>query len=298
MNDWLSRLMSAATGSPSQRQLIELAGLLDVSTGELSSIFTDARLSYRPFTVRKADGGKRQIFAPSSPLKLLQRRLLHRYLAEQPIHEAATAFRPGGSIADHARRHLGQALVLTVDLADFFPSTSTRRVRRWFREQGWRDMALDILARLCVYRGGLPQGAPTSPALSNLLNRPLDQQLSQLAATCGGRYSRYCDDMAFSWGGDVEPPAFRLQVADAVQAFGYRIQADKGWRLQRGSQSPEITGLVLDGRRLRLSSSIVERLRRARSRWQAGDHAAWQQLQGYLGLSGMLKSKRRVRPRW
>jgi hypothetical protein len=134
--------------------------------------------------------------------------------------------------------------------------------------------------------------------LSNLLNLPLDRQLSELAALGGGRYSRYCDDMAFSWGSETEPPAFRLQVADAVRALGYQIHAGKGWRLQRGSQAPEITGLVLDGRRLRLSSSIVQRLRAARSRWQAGDPTAWAQVQGYLGLRGMLKIKRRIRPRF
>ena len=269
--------------------LQELGSLLGVPIEELMSIETNKQMCYRPFTIRKRGGGKRHIVAPSSPLKLLQRRLLHRYFEQQPVHEAATAFRSGFSIATHARRHLGQTLVLTVDLADFFPSTEARRVRRWFCELGWNGEALRILMRLCVYRGGLPQGSPTSPALSNLVNRRLDEELSELATLHGARYSRYCDDLAFSWGTDVEPPAFRQQIEDRLGHFAYRIQPTKGWRSQHAESSPEITGVVLAGRRLRLSESILQRIRRLKTRWFTKDAAVRQQLQGYRGLRKMLK---------
>lgn len=183
---------------------------------------TDGEVDHpRPLTIRKRGGGKRHLVAPSNPLKTLQRRLLHRYLDQQPIHDAATAFRPGSSIATHARRHLGQAIVLTVALTDFFPSTAAHRVRRLFSHLGWQGQSLQLLMRLCVYRGGLPQGAPTSPALSNLVNRPLDEQLSERAAMCGARYSRYCDDLAFSWGTESEPLVFRRQLEDTLGRFGY-----------------------------------------------------------------------------
>jgi len=267
----------------------ELASLLDLTVEEVVSIPTNPRLSYRPFTIRKRGGGRRQIVAPSSLLKQLQRRLLRRYLVEQPVHEAATAFLPGCSIATHAGRHLGQAIVLTVDLADFFPSTAAHRVRRWFREMGWEGKALRVLMRLCVYHGGLPQGAPTSPALSNLVNLSLDECLSELAGRHGARYSRYCDDLAFSWASDSEPPAFRQQVEDRLNRFAYQIQPRKGWRLQYANQRPEITGLVLAGRRLRLSDRILKRIRRLRSGWLTLDTARRRQLEGYRGLRKMLR---------
>ncbi len=290
MSDWLGRALAAVTGaSCSDPQIQELARLLELSFEEARAIPTDPRLSYRPFTVRKRGGGRRAIVAPSGRLKLLQRRLLRRYLARFPVHDAATAFRPGASIAVHARRHLGQALVLTVDLADFFPATAARRVRGWFREQGWQGAALESLMRLCVYHGGLPQGAPTSPALSNLVNWPLDVQLTELAVRHGAWYSRYCDDLAFSWGVESEPLAFRIQAEECLRRFGYSIQDRKGWRLQRAEQQPEITGLVLDGRRLRLSQRIINRLRQVRSRWRFGDAASEAQRQGYRGLRNMLK---------
>jgi hypothetical protein len=222
-------------------------------------------------------------------LKLLQRRLLRRYLAHQPVHEAATAFTPGHSIATHARRHLRQAIVLTVDLEDFFPSTASRRVRGWLRQQEWEGESLEILMRLCVYGGGLPQGAPTSPALSNLVNMPLDAELSELAARNGGRYSRYCDDLAFSWGVETEPPMFRSQVDDCIRRFGYRIQQRKGWRLQHYQERPELTGLVLDGRRLRLSERILQQWRRAKSSGDLSDPITQARLAGYQGVRKMIQ---------
>lgn len=290
MKNLLVRLVANCLQLPhADAGLHRLASLLDAPLDELASASTNPRLCYHPFAVRKRDGGKRQIAAPSEPLKRLQRRLLRRYLAQQPMHDAATAFRPGQSIATHARRHLGQAIVLTVDLADFFPSTTTRRVRRWYREQGWDGEALDVLMRLSVYRGGLPQGAPTSPALSNLVNRRLDEELSELAAIHSARYSRYCDDLAFSWSIDAEPLAFRRQIEDRLGRFGYSIQPAKGWRLQHAAERPEITGLALVGRRLRLSDQILQRIRRLRSRRVSGDVRLLRQLQGYWGLSKMLK---------
>jgi hypothetical protein len=186
---------------------------------------------------------------------------------------------------------LGQTIVLTADLTDFFPSTAAFRVRRWFGSLGWQGEALQTLMRLCVYRGGLPQGAPTSPALSNLVNRPLDEALSQRTAMCGGRYSRYCDDLAFSWCAEEEPPLFRQQVEDTLDRFGYRFHPAKGWRLQRADQRPEITGVVLDGRRLRLPAAILARIHRLKSRWFSRDPIQRSQLQGYVGLCKMLKSR-------
>jgi hypothetical protein len=162
-------------------------------------------------------------------------------------------------------------------------------VRAWFREQDWSDESLAMLMRLCVYRGGLPQGAPTSPALSNLVNLPLDAELSEWTARSGGRYSRYCDDLAFSWGVDMEPPMFRSQVEECLRRFGYSIQARKGWRLQHAEERPEMIGLVLDGRRLRLSQRILERWRKVKSAGYFSDLKTQARLAGYRGIQKMIK---------
>ena len=107
---------------------------------------------------------------------------------------------------------------------------------------------------------------------------------------CGARYSRYRDDLAFSGRTESEPLAFRRQLEDTLGRFGYRVNPTKGWRLQRIDQQPEITGIVLDGHRLRLSAAILARIRRIKSCWFLSLTAKErEQLQGYFGLRKMLK---------
>ncbi|HEV7279612.1 MAG TPA: reverse transcriptase domain-containing protein [Pirellulaceae bacterium] len=265
-----------------------LASSLGVSAHDLTDSSAQRRWTYRRFEIRKRSGGSRTIDAPSAPLKRLQRALLHGWLEGEQVHDAATAFRPGFSIATHAQRHLGQELLATVDLSDFFPSTGAGRVRAWFREQGKQGQALEILMRLCVHRGSLPQGAPTSPVLSNLVNRKLDEQIAEVAAVQGARYTRYCDDLAFSWGTACDPTAFQMRIEDLLARYGYRVQCGKGWRVQRLDRRPEMVGLALDGGRLRLSTNVLKRMRGLSRRWfrTAGER---ERLQGYRGLLKMLK---------
>jgi hypothetical protein len=255
------------------------------------------RFHYRSLTIPKRDGRERQILAPSPALKALQRRLLGRYLSRLPVHPTATAFVSGGSVIANARHHAGQAIIATVDLVDFFPSTTAQRVRRFFLWQGWRGEALSTLMRLCAYRGGLPQGAPTSPCLSNLVNVELDEALAALVHRSGGTYTRYGDDLTFSWPTERIPSHFQASVRKHLLQAGYRVQPRKGWREQRLSAEPEVNGVVLarDGG-LRAPARIrkqVRRLRRQsrRTRWR-GDKDTRARLLGYEGYLGALESKR------
>src|SRR5262249_38679319 len=161
-------------------------GILGVGVDELPSLRLGPRLHYRPFVIAKPDGRDRRLLAPSPALKQLQRRLLDHYLAELPDHPCATAFGPGSSIVRNARPHAYSELVATVDVRDFFESTRAGRVRSFFAGQGWRGEELRTLMRLCVYRDGLPQGAPTSPCLSNLVNVALDERLAPRCRRAGG----------------------------------------------------------------------------------------------------------------
>jgi hypothetical protein len=275
-------------------QARRLAEILGVDAGVLDSIRMGPTFHYRPFTIAKPDGRERRLLAPSPALKRLQRALLSNHLARFPVHPCATAFYPGASTLRNARPHARSRLIATVDLRDFFESTRAARVRRVFVEQGWRDESLQTLMRLCVFRDGLPQGAPTSPCLSNLANVRLDEQLLRLALRSGALYTRYGDDLTFSWASDRMPSSFRGAVEDVLGSAGYEVQPRKGWRVTPIGGRPVVTGLVLAGDgRLRIPWALRLRVYRLRLRswWSAGEDAS-ARLRGYQGYVQMVDRQR------
>jgi hypothetical protein len=168
---------------------------------------------YVDFQIAKARGGKRTISAPRAPLRAIQRQIHTQILARVPTHEAAHGFVQGRSTLSNAVPHVGAALLLKTDIREFFPTIHYWRVRGMFFALGYGEQVSGALASLCtrrpvvdpdgdrrvVWPGLLPQGAPTSPAISNLVCRRLDARLSGLAAKLGGVYTRYADDLSFSF---------------------------------------------------------------------------------------------------
>ena len=246
--------------------LDELARRLDVEADQLARF----EPRYRDFIVPKRSGGKRRIFAPNDETKRLQRRLLRRVLARLSAHPAAMGFERGKSIVTNARAHQGRPVVVRFDLVDFFPSTRAARVRRYFRRIGWNRRATKVLMRLCTHEGGLPQGAPTSPRLSNLVNYRIDARLSGMAAALGGVYTRYADDITISLADDdreapwvihagpartfgLEDNAdkirfLRVFVRRVVEEEGYRLHRRKKLSVRRRHHRQTVTGLVVNER--------------------------------------------------
>ncbi|HWG42343.1 MAG TPA: reverse transcriptase family protein [Gemmataceae bacterium] len=241
---------------------------------------------YRHFTKAKKDGGRREIVEPDVKLKRVQREIIARYFKTERPHAAAVAYRKKKSIANHVWPHAGAELLIAADVEDFFPSTNAGRVEDWWRERVHPTLAR-LLTLLTTYRGGLPQGAPTSPELSNFVNRELDERLAQRASAAGARYTRYCDDMVFSWRYWPGPPSdFENGIRAALHEFGYTLHPKKGWRVHPRRDEPEITGVILTRQgRVRLP----DRLRRAMRGLRRSDdlHAA-DRLAGYLGYQAMV----------
>ena len=230
------------------RGLDELAARLKLSVEELKAV----KPSYHEFTIAKRSGGRRKIAAPDPELKALQRRILRRLLARLPVHPAATGFRRGESIVSHARRHQGQAVVMHLDLVDFFPSTSAKRIEKYFLAIGWNREAAKLLTKLCTYGGGLPQGAPTSPILSNLVNYRLDARIAGYAKRLNIVYSRYADDITFSYADSEAHPLDNVRAGDlrhfvkrAVAEQGYRLHRKKG-SIRRRHDRQLVAGLVVN----------------------------------------------------
>jgi hypothetical protein len=284
---WRPPLVASLTSSESA---VRLASLLDLDVGEILSLRLGPRLHYRPLAIAKPDGRQRRVLAPSPALKRLQRRLLDNDLARIPAHPCATAFGPGSSIVRNARPHARSTLVATVDLRDFFESTRAARVRAFFAGQGWRGQELRTLMRLCVYRDGLPQGAPTSPCLSNLVNVGLDERLARLCQRTGAIYTRYGDDLTFSWASGRLPDGFRSAVEDHLSWAGYEVQPRKGWRVAPVASRPRVTGLVLrGGGRIGVPWSLRRRIWWLRRwSWLTADAGLRARLRGYEGFLRML----------
>jgi len=302
--DWVRRVFSGGyepqkrsddlrgVGEPS-RPASRILGLMDLSR-RLSMPATDLQMvpvEYNEFTIPKRRGGKRTIHAPQPKLKALQRRILRRVLGRLRAHPAAMGFERGRSIATHARVHARAAVLVRMDLRDFFPSTTTARVREYFGAIGWSSEAAMLLVKWCTRDGQLPQGAPTSPRLSNLVNYAMDTRLSALAAKIGATYSRYADDITFSFAEDN-----RSAIASAVKVtkeivsdYGYLLHLKQKLSIRRRHQRQAVTGLVVnDG--VRLPRETRRRLRAIRHHLATGKGVTLtpDQLAGWDALENMI----------
>jgi RNA-directed DNA polymerase len=251
--------------------LPELARRLALDQAQLRRV----RPRYRQFTIPKRSGGRRRILAPDPELKSLQRRILRRLLARLRVHPAAMGFEQGRSIVTNAQAHRGQAVVLRFDIRDFFPSTSAKRVKRYFRRIGWNRPARRLLLGWCTFDGGLPQGAPTSPRLSNLVNYRLDARLTAMAAKLRAVYTRYADDITISFAEDDSEKIHYMQrfVRQVVEAEGYRLHHRKKLSVRRRHHQQIVTGLVVN-RRVNLPRGVRRWLRAVQHRAQ-GQRAVW-----------------------
>ena len=226
--------------------LDELARRLGMTVEALRRI----RPAYHVFSVPKRSGGHRPISAPLEPLRATQRAILRRLLARLRSHPAALGFERGQSIVTNALRHEGKAVVVRMDLKDFFGATAAPKVRAFFRGLGWGQEASDLLTTLTTHEGSLPQGAPTSPRLANLVNRGLDARLAGLARRAGATYTRYADDLTFSFEAD-DPSRIRALVRAVrfiARSEGYEVHPRKKLHIRRRHDRQVVTGLVVNRR--------------------------------------------------
>ncbi len=235
---------------------------------------------YTRFTVSKRGGGQREICAPGGTLKYVQRQILDKILAPIPIHNAAHGFVRGRSTVTNATPHLKSQVILKFDLRDFFPTIHHFRVVGLFASLGYTlddgrfgtdDSSRQVaatLARLCIYtpkpgfsaEGILPQGAPTSPAISNLICRRLDARLAGLARRNQAAFTRYADDLTFSFSSEeCDFGRFRWWVDQICHQEGFMVNQRK-FRVIRRSQRQSVTGIVVNDE-LRLPRRERRRLR-------------------------------------
>lgn len=316
----MNLLKSLFKSGPTERSLADLSKWLALPERELREWLGNTPMwargyGYSRFTIPKRRGGVRTIEAPDDKLKVLQRLILRRLLNPLPLPEAATGFVSGRSIVDNARPHTEMAVVINLDLADFFPSITAARIETTWRALGWGAEAATVLTRMCTNENHLPQGAPTSPALSNLVCRHLDARLAALAEKREGAYTRYADDITISLPGfgrnkRLRPhrsgqvrarPAKRIvvgrqlltHVKAIIEAEGFKIQMKKKVRVQRAHQRQTATGLVVN-QTVNLPRETRRLIRAMQHREKLGrlEAAGQQRLRGLESLAQMVADQR------
>ncbi len=223
------------------------------------------RTHYVKFQIPKKSGGMRTLAAPHKRLKAAQHWVLANVVNKLPTTDAAHGFVPGRGIVSNANPHVGKAVVVNLDLSDFFPTISYFRVRAVFERYGYSGSVASVLALLATecprasvtYAGvkyeaatgprGLPQGAPTSPGLSNQVARQLDKRLLGVAAKLGLTYTRYADDLTFSGGPELAGKIGWLlaKVRHIAQEEGFAVN-EKKTRVLRRSAAQTVTGIVVN----------------------------------------------------
>ena len=226
-----------------------LARLLNVENNSLYAIINATNQFYRTFKIKKKSGGMREICAPYPTLKVIQQWIYENILLKQYVHGCAHGFRRRKSIVTNVKSHLDNKCLLKLDLQDFFPSIKINKVVQVFKDIGYTPNVSWLLATLCCLDNQLPQGAPTSPQLSNIIARHMDKRLYRLAKSFGYRYSRYADDISFS--GENIPVAFIMYVTTIIEECGFKVNPKKV-RLYKEPDKKILTGILLKDGMMRL----------------------------------------------
>ena len=279
--------VAASWTVPAIESVPDLADWLGLYPGELEW-FADLRglgydrqtpqilRNYRCRALTKLSGSIRLIEAPKPRLKEVQRQILAGILEKIPPHREAHGFVKGRSIRTFVAPHVGQRVVLKMDLRDFFPSIPRARIQALFRTMGYPESVSDRLGGICTNAAPqdawkaprmdvdpqqlrearalyaqphLPQGAPTSPALANLCAYRVDCRLAGLAKSVGAQYTRYADDLAFSGGEafDRHVERFSTHVAAILHEEGFTVHHRKT-RIMRQGVRQHLAGLVANQR--------------------------------------------------
>lgn len=254
-------------------------------------------LGYWWHRIPKRTGGSRLLYSPNLRLKLVQKLLLRRLFARLKVHPACKGFRRGESTLSHAQLHVGKAVVVRIDIKDFFWKTRQDRLYRYFRTIGWDHESVRLLQMLCTKRGGLPQGAPTSPILSNLVNYRMDARLTGLAGKSKATYSRYADDLIFSFSEDNRRfiRGVLRRVVSILNDFGYRINRKK-LQIMRQHNRQIVTGLVVN-QKVQLPRKTRRWLRAVEHHIKTGKAITLntEQLRGWKAYQQMLKQNNKSR---
>lgn len=271
--------------------------------------------NYYRFDIPKKSGGTRHIAAPKTQLKMAQRQILEKILEKIEISEQAHGFIKSKSVLTGAKAHsTSPDLLINMDLENFFPTVTFERVRGMFQYLGYSGYIASLLAMICTYcermaveiKGEtkyiktsdriLPQGSPASPMITNILCKRMDSRISGYCRNWNVTYTRYADDMSFSYHGELKDFAigsFLRTIQNIVTQEGFRINNEKTHILRKHNRQ-YITGIVVNNEQIGVTKKWVKVLRasihNAQKRKDAGESVSQHTKQEIAGRIAWLRS--------
>jgi len=277
--------------TPRLSSVRHLAALVGVSPQLLRELGRNAVRHYDPFTRVNKSGKRRNIDNPRDPLKGIQRRVLSSVLSRELLPEYVMGGVPGRSARANALVHVGQRAVVKMDIRDFFPNIRPPMVLRALIQQvGCGRRVAELLTQLTTFRYRLPQGAPTSAMLANLVALPMACELNELATSLKLRFTIYVDDITFSGDGAHEALGTAIEI---VQRHGFAVRSKKV-TVARSNAGQVVTGITVNrgvGVPREKRKAIRQRMRHARG----VDHTT--RTQERRSIEGLIAHVRWINPR-
>ena len=226
------------------REFSSLEQDLGIPVKTLYAVSNNLKSHYRKVQIPKKSGGYRKLSVPDEILKKIQRQIADVLLIHMPVSRYAKAYRFGSTTLKNAKPHVGKKGVLKLDILHFFDSIRYSDVKdKVFPAEIYAENIRILLAMLCYYKDFLPQGAPTSPAITNILMYDFDELVGQWCRERGISYTRYCDDMTFS--GDFDPMEVLRFVRLELKEMGFLLNEQKT-KIQCPGQQQTVTGIVVN----------------------------------------------------
>ena len=240
------------------RELSSLETDLGLTARQLYSLSNALSRHYHKASIPKGNGDARTLRVPDEELKNAQRRILNRLLVYETVSPYASAYRYGGSTVRNASPHVGKPVLLKLDIRHFFDNLIYPVVKeKVFPADRYSEKLRILLSILCTYDGVLPQGAPTSPMITNIIMRDFDNRVGKWCSERGVSYTRYSDDMTFS--GDFAPGPVIDLVRAELRVFGLYLNDEKTAVVRSGKRQT-VTGIVVN-HRIGIPSEYRRRIR-------------------------------------
>lgn len=238
-----------------------LSNILGIKWKNFKNIISNSDKLYYDFKISKKAGGKRTISMPNKELLIVQKKIQEKILNNITIHDNAYGFVKNRSIIDNAKKHLNKQMILNIDLKDFFPSIHRGRVFYIFKNICKYDNDTSYcLTKLTTYKNSVPQGAPTSPSISNIVAFMLDVRLSKIADKFNINYTRYADDITFSGKQESINNSLLKIVNEIIEECGFNINKKKT-RFASYAGRQEVTGLIVNNNKISIPIDYIKKIR-------------------------------------